>query len=263
MPLINLGEVQLNCKIAGKGDSCILLHGSFIDNSFWSKQVPALSKKFKVISVDLRGHGLSDKPLEEYTPKVMAEDIMDLMTNLNIEKANLVGHSMGGKIALQFSMDNPRRIKKLILAGTSARSVRSRQMVFPKHIQDEIGMGTPHFDLKRFNYYEVLYSFAHPLPDQANKILKMILNTPEHVKASIGRNFPKIDFTPHLSEIKSPTLVICGEKDVITPVKYSKYIAKHISKARLEIVPEAGHCLPIERPRVFNRQIIRFLTEDS
>lgn len=263
MPLIDLGKVRLNCKIAGKGEPCILLHGSFVNDSFWYKQVPALSKKFKVINVDLRGHGLSDKPLEEYTPKIMAEDIRSLLTKLNIEKTNLIGHSMGGRIALQFSIDNPQRIKKLVLTGTSAIPVSPRHTIFPKHMQDEIGIGTPHFDLKKFNYYEILYSFAHPLPDQANNILNMLLNTPEHVKASIGRNFAKTDFTSHLSGIKSPTLVICGEKDVITPVKYSKYMAKHIPKARLEIVPEAGHCLPIERPRVFNRQVIRFLTEDS
>jgi len=82
------------------------------------------------------------------------------------------------------------------------------------------------------------------------------------VKAGVAKNFPKKDLRPRLPQIQAPTLVITGEKDVICPIEEARYLAQHIPKARLEIIPDSGHCLPIEKPKEFNTTIISFLKKD-
>jgi len=259
--LIQAGKVRLYCRIIGEGQTCVLIHGSFIDGSFWQEQIPVLSQEFKVIVPDLRGHGMSDKPSEEYTHEVMAQDIWNLLKTLGIRRTSLVGHSMGSRIALQFALHYPKIVKKLVLASGGVGPVRNRQQIFPEHVQEEIGFGTPGFDQRKFNYYEIWYSFAHPSPDRVNKILEEILKTPKHVKASIARNFPKKDLRPTLPQIQVPTLVVLGEKDVICPIEEATYLAQHLPKARLEVIPDSGHCLPIEHPNEFNTKVISFLKE--
>ena len=262
MSLIQAGKVKLYCRIIGEGRSCVLLHGSFLDGSFWKEQISALSQEFRVIVPDLRGHGLSDKPSEEYTHEVMAQDIRNLLRTLGVRRASLVGHSMGSRIALQFALDYPKIVEKLVLASSSLGPVPNRQKIFPKHVREEIGFGTSHFDQRKFNYYEIWYSFAHPSPDQVNKILEKILKTPNYVKTSIGENFPKKDLRPRLPQVQAPTLVIIGEKDVMCSIEDTTYLAQHIPKARLEVIPDSGHCVPIEQPNEFNTKVISFLKEN-
>jgi len=262
LSLIQTGKVGLYCRIAGEGQSCVLLHGSFIDGSFWKEQIAALSQKFRVIVPDLRGHGLSGKPLDGYTHEHMAQDIRNLLRTFGIKRACLVGHSMGSRIAIQFALDYPKTVEKLVLANGGAGPIINRQTVFPENVQKEIGFGTPHFDQRKFNYYEIWYSFAHPSTEHVNKILEQTLKTPDYVKAGVAKNFPKKDLRPRLPQIQAPTLVITGEKDVICPIEEARYLAQHIPKARLEIIPDSGHCLPIEKPKEFNTTIISFLKKD-
>lgn len=262
MSLIRARNVKLYCRIVGEGQPCILLHGSFVDGSFWKEQISALGREFRAIVPDLRGHGLSEKPSEEYSPEVMARDIMNLARALAIEQASLIGHSMGARIALQFALDYPKLVRKLVLAGGSAGPIQNREDIFPNHVKEEIGIGTPRFDLKKYNYYEVWYSFANPTLDQANGILRKIAKTPDHVKSSIAKNLSRMNLRPRLPQIQVPTLVIVGEKDVICPVEESAYLAHHLRRARLEIVPDSGHCLPIERPNAFNDRVVAFMKDD-
>ena len=259
--MIDVGDLKLHCRISGEGQPCILLHGSFVDGSFWKEQVTTLSQEFRVIVPDLRGHGLSDKPISKYTPEVMARDIMYLMKKLGLDRASLVGHSMGVRIVLQFALDYPRLVDKVVLASGAAGPIENREDIFPSHVKKIIGIGTPHFDLKKFNYYEVWYSFADPSPAKVGGILKQIAQTPTHVKSSIGRYFPKTDFRTRLSQIQVPTLVIVGEKDVICPIEEAAYMTRHLPIARLEIVPDSGHCLPLEQPNIFNEKIVTFLKD--
>ena len=259
--LVQAGEVRLYCRTIGKGQSLVLLHGSFVDGSFWKEQMVTLGREFRIVVPDLRGHGLSDKPIGEYTPKVMAEDIRNLLMALGIEGASLLGHSMGARIALQFALHYPKLVRKIVLASGSAGPIRNREDVFPKHIKDEIGIGTPSFDLTKFNYYEIWYSFANPAPHKVEGILEKVLKTPKHVKSSIASSFPQTDLRPRLSEIEVPVLVIVGEKDVICPVEEAEYLAQNLPNARLETVPESGHCLPIEQPVEFNRRVVSFLKD--
>lgn len=259
---IQAGKIKLYTRIIGEGKPCVLLHGTFVDGLFWEEQINALSQEFKVIVPDLRGHGLSDKPLEGYSSEVMAMDVRNLLTKLNIKRVYLVGHSMGSRIALQFVLDYPKLVEKLVLASSGAGLIPPRKNIFPKHIQKEIGFGTPHFDLRKFNYYEILFSFANPIPEQVNKIVEQIHNTPTWLKKSMAKNAPK-DYRAKLPQIQVPTLVMIGEKDTICSVEEATEIVKLISKAQLEIIPDSGHCLPIEKPNEFNTKVISFLKNNQ
>lgn len=120
--MIQAGKVRLYCRIIGEGQSCVLLHGSFVDGSFWKEQISALSQEFRVVVPDLRGHGLSDKPSEEYTHEVMAQDIRNLLRTLGIRRTSLVGHSMGSRIALQSGIGLPRNCRKACIGQWRSRT---------------------------------------------------------------------------------------------------------------------------------------------
>ncbi|GAG24596.1 unnamed protein product, partial [marine sediment metagenome] len=122
--------------------------------------------------------------------------------------------------------------------------------------------GTPHFDLRKFNYYEILYSFANPIPEQVNKIVEQIHNTPTWLKQSMAKNAPK-DYRAQLPQIQVPTLVMIGEKDTFCLVEEATDMAQRISKAQLEIFPDSGHNIPIEQPKEFNTTLLSFLKDDS
>lgn len=261
LSLIQAGKIQLYTQIKGEGEPCVLLHGSFVDGLFWEEQIPALSQEFKVIVPDLRGHGLSDKPQEGYSHEVMAMDIGNLLKTLDIKRVHLMGHSMGSRISLRFALDYPHLVNKLVLASGSVGPVQPRENIFSKKVQEEIGIGTPHFDLRKFNYYEICNSFTHPSSEQVNEILEKIWKTPNYVRSSIGMTFPKEDLRPKLHLIQAQTLVITGEEDVICPIKEAKYLVQNIPKAQLEIISDSGHCVPIEKPNEFNTKVLSFLKE--
>ena len=259
MPYYRSGNVRLSYTADGNGTPCVLLHGSFVDGTFWKKQTTDFRKDFKVIVPDLRGHGLSDKPECEYTPQVMAQDIYDLVRELGIKQTSIVGHSLGCRIALQFVLSFPKMVEKLVLANGNAGPVTPRVQNFPEHVREEIGFGTPQFNLDKFNYYEILASFVKPDSYEVRWIAEKILGTPDYVKYSVGKHFSSLDLRPRLNEIQVPTLVIVGEKDVICPVKVAEEMAQLLTDSRLVVVPDSGHCLPIEKAQAFNESVLSFL----
>lgn len=258
LSLIQAGKIKLYTQIMGEGEPCVLLHGTFVDGFFWKEQIPALSQEFKVIVPDLRGHGLSDRPLEGYSSEVMAMDVRNLLKTLGIKRVHLVGHSMGTRIALQFVLDYPQLVNKLVLTSGAAGPIPPRKNIFPKHIQEEIGFNTTHFDLKKMNYYSILYSFVNPIPEQVNKIVEQIHKIPLYIKQSMAKESSK-DYRAQLPQIQAPTLVMIGEKDIICSVEEATEIVKRIPQVQLEIFPDSGHNVPIEQPREFNTKLISFL----
>ncbi|MFC1802748.1 alpha/beta fold hydrolase [Thermoproteota archaeon] len=259
MTNIKAGNILLHCKVDGEGKACCFLHGSYLDGMFWQEQTPAFSKRFITIVPDLCGHGQSDKPKEEYTPELMAKDVHNLLKALGIKQTILIGHSLGCRIALQTVLDYPEIVEKLVLSNGNAGPVQGRADIFPENVKREIGFGLPSFDLEKYIYYEVWFSFANPDHDKVQLIHEKILGTPDYVKASIGRHFSKLDLRSRLSEIRVPSLVITGEKDVICPMESSEYMAEHIPDARFVVISDVGHCLPVEKPNEFNSKVLSFL----
>src|SRR5213080_2719915 len=125
MPSVRVNDVDMYYEIHGDGEPLVLIVGLGTDISEWDGIIRWLAKKYKVLAFDNRGAGRTDKPDAPYSIETMAHDTAGLMQALGIEQAHILGISMGGRIALALALRQPKRVKKLILVSTSARSIKN------------------------------------------------------------------------------------------------------------------------------------------
>lgn len=119
---VQINDISINCEIMGNGKTLVLIHGLGGNTSTWETQVPILSKHHQVLTWDVRGHGQSDKPEGDYSVKLFANDLAKLLRELRISSAFVLGHSMGGVIALKFALDFPNLCSALIVSSSSAET---------------------------------------------------------------------------------------------------------------------------------------------
>ncbi|NQU07244.1 MAG: alpha/beta fold hydrolase, partial [Candidatus Abyssubacteria bacterium] len=122
MPVIRVNDIDLNYEQSGKGETIVFLHGYTGSSQDWASQIPVVSTDYRAIAVDHRGHGKSEAPVTEeaYSIKIFSEDVYALLGRLGITRCCLVGHSMGGFMALQLVLDHPDIVKALVLVDTSS-----------------------------------------------------------------------------------------------------------------------------------------------
>lgn len=230
----------------------MLVHGALASHTMWKYMVEDLSKSFRVITCDLRGHGESDKgDPRTYSIKLFADDIRGLLDKLGIEKAHLVGYSMGGLVAEQFAVDYPQRLHTLVLGGTPVKmppffdwlvSLTFRLMGFERLAK--LMLPRVPYDRKSYVIKQAIEAYS-----KASKSVRIA-----DVKASQAylKKLPE-----ELSSISAPVLIVCGEKDSFAN---GEELHKLIPKARVAIAERAGHALTAERPEVFSRLISDFCT---
>ena len=232
----------------------MLVHGALASHTMWKYQVGDLSKSFRVITCDLRGHGESDKgDPSRYSIELLANDLIALADKLGIEKTHLVGYSMGGLVAEQFALDYPHRLHTLVLGGTPTR--------MPSALVFQLIRYAPWFIIRRMIISSIPRMAYDPKAkitkeaielmikwlSQAGKTVLIALN-------KVGRAYFK-KLPTGLSSIPVPVLIVCGEKDSIAN---GEELHKLIPNAKLIIVERAGHFLAVERPEVLNRLISDF-----
>ncbi len=244
----------------GAGLPIVFLHAFPLNRTMWAPQEEVLVSRFRVITVDLRGHGESAAPLWRYTIEQFADDVASLLDHLSIQKTVLVGLSMGGYVSFAFGRKYPDRIKALVLADTRAQA------------DSEEGRKG------RFNMAQIAYMKGASAI--AEIMLPKLLGTTslqtkphlvQQVRTIIERNqisgiagdlmamAERPDSVPILPTIACPTLVLVGEEDTTTPLAESRLMADRIPGARLEIIPRAGHLSNLEQPERFNRAVVTFL----
>ncbi len=230
----------------------MLVHGALASHTMWKYQVEDLSKSFRVITCDLRGHGESDKgDPSTYSMKLFAEDLVGLAEKLGIEKTHLVGYSMGGLVAAQFAVDHPHRLHTLVLGGTPTK--------MPPF--SWLARLTPFFMIRRMVRLTTPRLAIDPKGKVAKEgtelMIKWLSQAGKTVMVGVGKAgrayFKKIP--TELSSISVPVLIVCGEKDSLVN---GEELHRLIPSAKLVMVERAGHYLPMERPEVFNRLISDF-----
>jgi len=212
----------------------ILLHGNGEDWRTFGKQIEPLSKHFKVITIDSRGHGASSFGREQLSIEIMAEDVIGVMNKLNISKAVLVGFSDGGNIAIQIAIRYPNRVDKLILAGANLNPTGIKLLAqFPVIIHYLVC---------------VVASMFSKRAGKQRQILDLMVNQPNFV-------------LEELKMLNMPTLVLAGENDVIKE-DHTKLIAKSIPNSKLEILPNADHFIFSRDVSRVNIMVIAYIYED-
>ncbi len=268
MPIVSINNVRLFYEQMGEGNTVVFLHGYTGSIKDWSKQIPVASTLYETLAIDHRGHGKSEAPENEeaYSIKTFSEDIHELLLALKIDKCCLVGHSMGGFMALQFVLDHPDMVKALVLIDTSS----GEWEVAPGYAELRKKLD----ELARTKGLEAAFEYdaAHnPMrierykkhPEQREVAKKRIMGTSVDGYIYVARSFGKWKpVTKRLHEINVPTLIFLGEED--KPFfRASQILNNSIRNSEYVMVPLAGHSPHEDAPEYINERLMKFLSQIS
>lgn len=253
--------IEMTYEDVGSGPSVVLLHGYPFNRSMWADQMAELKKHHRVIVPDLRGHGGSAVS-QAASMQSMATDVASLLETLNISRATIGGLSMGGYVALAFYRLFPLRVRSLVLADTRAQAdtdegKQNREQQAEKALRE--GMeGIADGLLPKLLAPETVTKH----PEIVKRLRGMMAETnPEGAAAALRGMAGRQDQTSFLSRIISPTLILVGSEDAITPVADSELMHREIGGSRLKIIEGAGHVSNLERPEEFNAALVKFLND--
>lgn len=250
--------IEINYQIEGDGPWIVMSHSLACNLGMWDEQVQALRGRFKVLRFDTRGHGRSDAPATAYTLEQMADDVHELLQQLNVERPHFVGLSMGGMIGMTCALKYPGEFRSLVLCDTTSRYPAELRSVWTDRIRlvTEKGM-EPLVEptLKRW-FTEPLLARRPPLVE---RVAKMIRETPVAGYVGCCHAIPQIDLTARLYTIACPIQVIVGEQDAGTPVAMARDIHDAAPGSELVILPDASHLSNLEQAEAFNRALTGFL----
>ena len=244
----------------GRGRAVIFLHAFPLNQQMWSPQIPALRDHFRIITVDLRGHGKSDAIAGATSMDDFACDVQDVFDRLDIEQTVLVGLSMGGYAAFACYRRFAERIKALVLADTRAQADTSETRVARMtmiQVAEAQGSGA----IADIMLPKLLSSASlENKPELSQRVRTMIVQTPANtIKADLRVMADRPDSTPLLATISCPVLILVGELDRSTPPSDAQLMVERIPKASLHIIPGAAHLPNLEQSEAFNAALMSFL----
>lgn len=266
MPKVQTNGIEIYYELHGEGTPLVLISGLGYPAWEWHKMVPYLAEKFQVITFDNRGVGQSDKPAGPYTAQMLAADVAGLLDALGLEKAVIMGHSMGGFIAQAFALEYPGRVSKLILCSTNFGG--------PQHVPITAEAMAVLSDvtsdpLTRFKNGLVVSTapgFAEAHPEIIQEWLEWRLANPIDVAGyqaqmaiGLGLLADATSFEHKLPQISAPTLILFGAHDKVVPPANADLMAGKIGGSRVVILPGAGHFFPIEVPAAAAQAVIQFV----
>lgn len=266
MSTITANDINIYYEIHGTGTPLVLISGLGYTQWQWHKMVPGLAEHFQVITFDNRGVGQTDKPTGPYSADMLAQDTADLLTALGIERAHIMGHSMGGFIAQQMAVYHADRVQKLILASTNFGG--------PHHLpitQEAmtILMDVTSDPVTRFKNGLVVstapgWAAAHP--EMIDTWLAWRIQNPiqpAHYQAQLAIGLGLLAeaacFEHKLPQVQAETLILFGAHDKVVPPGNADLLAAQIPHSVIHILPNAGHFFPIEVADEANRAIVEFL----
>ena len=274
---VDINGVRICYQIHGEGYPLILLHGFAMYKEFWKWQVKELSKNLKIITLDIRGCGKTDHPVEPYFMEELADDIRALLDYLNLEKTHLGGHSFGGMIAQHFALKYPNRLKKLILMSTFANLPMSQS-------------GLEMYKRSQLSFYEAKAkdpskafwdkmkqrfsrNFFKEMNQNPSKIFHSMFSTNELIELEETKGTSKPQdilnqinaITNHntvnrLNEIKNETLILAAAKDRLIPPIANELLNEKIPNSNL-IVFNSSHFFMLEEAPNFNMEVLNFLRQ--
>ena len=257
--------MKLNFKKSGSGDPLIILHGLFGSLDNWATAGKKLAEYFTVYLVDLRNHGHSPHA-DEFNYDVLSSDVDELIISENIEKVNLLGHSLGGKTAMFYSVYNPQRVNKLIVVDIAPKK-------YPVH-HDEIIDALHSIDLSKINERsdadeqlqkkipnistrQFLLKSLHWAKENADQKLRWRFNL-----TSLDKNLDNVGEALPLNAIyNGDTLFINGEDSNYITKKDYELIHHHFPKAEIKTIKGAGHWVHAEKPEELFEIILEFLKD--
>jgi 3-oxoadipate enol-lactonase len=258
---ITVGNVKISYN--DLGDSAIpliFIHGFPLNKSSWAPQMEYFKATNRVIAYDIRGFGGSVGNSDPVSMSIFADDLIKFMDALSIKQAIVVGLSMGGYILLNAAYSYPERFKAIILCDTQCIAdtlliKEKRNKAISQIIEGKIN------EYAETSLKTLLSQRVHESDKRLIETVRsMIISTNTFAMTStLMALAQRIGMCLSLSNIKVPTLVICGAEDVITPVIQSEFLANHIVGSKIKIIEKAGHLSNLEQPQLFNEAVEQFI----
>ena len=232
MPTVKVNDISMNYEVHGQGSPLVLIGGLGTDISVYRKMIRQLSEKHKVLAFDNRGSGRTDKPDIPYTIEMMAEDTAALMASAGIERASVLGTSLGGRIAMALALRHPLRVNKLILTSTFASQPEKK---LPKS----------------YHAIKLATAWIRPIRKKTQPYYAFVC------QLEASRKFVCSD---RLGEIQAQTLILHGLKDNIAPFKLAEELHAGIAGSKL-ISFQGGHAFPFMQRERFITEVLTFLAD--
>lgn len=253
---IRVGEVELHYEITGMGEPAVLLHGLGSSAADWAPQIAELARSYRVIAVDLRGHGKSDKPRGRYSIARFAADVAGVMECLGVCEAHVCGISLGGMVAFQLAVDHPSLVRTLAIIN-SGPAFPGRTLKGWLALQTRLWImrlkGLPALG-------PVIAGRLFPRPEQAplrNAFVEHFAANDRAAYEATLRAIGRFDVSDRVGRIACPILVLSGDRDY-TPVSAKEAYMPKLRDARLVVIPDSGHASPIDQPAAVNEALIGF-----
>jgi pimeloyl-ACP methyl ester carboxylesterase len=259
---LQVDGAHIHYRRSGAGFPVVFLHAGVADSRMWEPQVAGLSDYFDVITPDMRGFGESEPPSHAWSPTA---DILALMDALGLRDApHLVGCSIGGRTAIDFTLEHPDRVSKLVLVGAGVSGQENGDE--NDSLYAEIIAAEKAKDLDAMNVAEMKLWLVGPgrsVTHVDQRLRDLFLDMNGRALQNYSANAPMKKGEPpavgRLGEIKAPTLVIVGDHDLPDIQKTADLLASTISGARKVLVQDAAHLPNLEHPKEFNRLLLDFL----
>ena len=245
----------LHHELTGPEDApALLLAGSLGTNlSMWAPQVDALSSRFRVITIDHRGHGASPVPPGPYAISDLGEDVIALLDHLGIEHASYVGLSIGGMAGVWLGANATGRLRRLVLMCTSAHAPPASRWLERAAAVRTAGTVAVVADAVVERWFTPAWALRHPDAIAAHK--QMLAATDPEGYSACCEAIAAMDLRDDLPRVAVPTLVLGGAEDLALPNEHQRLIAERVPGARLELIPDAAHIASVQHPETVNRLI--------
>lgn len=273
MPFAEVNNIKICYEIHGEGYPIIVVHGYDAKKEVWVAQIGVLSEKFKVITVDLRSSGKSERPEEPYTMDTLVEDLKGLMDFLEIDKAHLMGQSMGGWVIQNFVLKYPERANKLILIATNHKGagIHVLKESLIKEIETREKDPTEAF----LGHARLMYhlKFRKEMEHNLSKKFYGIWSPEDLIKEStidpksphdlenLANASASHNTLDKLDQIKNPTLLISGSHDRMSPKMVLDQMHEKLPNSTLKFFDKSGHKLFLSKAPEVNQAILEFLAD--
>ncbi len=258
--------VKLHYQEKGSGVPLVLIHGYTSSTYTWKDVFGPLAEKYRVIAVDLKGFGFSDKPEGDYSRREQGRLINGLLAHLKIDKAWLVGNSMGGETALNATLQAPDMISGLILVDSAGVNFESRSGLTPWYARlPYVGRGITALALAgtgivRSGLEKSFYDDTKVSDERVNYYHQLLKTDKAQRAAMLARQqFGKYPIEDRLGEIKIPTLIIWGDQDQVIPLEAGNKMNSLIKNSEMKVYEKVGHIPEEEVPAQLTSDILSFV----
>jgi len=252
----------IHYRVVGRrtGEPLLALQGLGADSRGWIAQQRALGARYRLILVDNRGVGASDRPPGPYDLEVMGNDAVAVLDHLGVDAAHVMGASMGGVLAQVIAVRHPHRVRSLVLACTACRHHRWRRELLEEWREVALtdGMAAVTSVAARWMVGPRLLRRFQPAIGMLGPLALRV--QPEQFAAQVGAILDLDDQVRHeLGGVRAPARVIVGSQDMLTPMGDAEEVAEHLPDAELTVLGGAAHGLMVEQAGTFNRVVLEFL----